>query len=74
MALAAFGARLAVEPVAAAVDVSAVRYDADRQITVVADGEMTVPALKHSTGKTSTNTASQDNRGGADRDSDQTED
>ncbi len=70
----AFGVRQAVDVVPAAVDLSAVRFDPDRQISVVSEDGVTVPALKHSTGKTSTNTAAQDNKGGADRDSDQTED
>ncbi|GIM85862.1 hypothetical protein Sar04_25980 [Salinispora arenicola] len=55
-------------------DLSAIRFDPDRQISVITDSGLTVPALRHSTGTTSTNTASQDNKGGSDRDSDQTED
>jgi len=72
--VAAFGVRQGVEVVPLAVDLSAIRFDPDRQISVVTENGASVPALKHSTGTTSTNTARQDNVGGADRDSDQTED
>lgn len=70
----AFGTRLAVRPAPTEVDLTAIRFDPERQISVVTDGGIAVPALRHSTGRTSTNTASQDNKGGADSDSDQTED
>lgn len=70
----AFGVRRAVEVAAVPVDMGAVRFDADRQISVIVEGGVSVPALKHSTGRTSTNTARQDNKGGADTDSDHTED
>ncbi|WP_230533599.1 putative ATP-grasp-modified RiPP [Salinispora arenicola] len=70
----AFGIRQAVEGAPLPVDLSAIRFDPDRQISVITDSGLTVPALRHSTGTTSTNTASQDNKGGSDRDSDQTED
>ena len=73
-AVTAFGARHAVEVVPAPVDLSTLRFDEDRQISVIGENGTTVPALKHSTGKTTTNTAQQDNKGGSDRDSDQTED
>lgn len=70
----AFGLRQAVEAEPLPVDLTAIRFDADQQISVITADGVSVPALKHSTGTTSTNTASQDNKGGADRDSDQTED
>ena len=70
----AFGARQAVDVVPVPVDMSAVRFDPDRQISIITEGGVSVPALKHSTGNTSTNTAAQDNKGGADKDSDRTED
>jgi putative ATP-grasp target RiPP len=56
------------------VDLSTVRYDPVQQISVVDEGGMTLPALRHTTGTTSTNTATQDNKGGSDRDQDQRED
>lgn len=74
MAPVAFGVRQAVDALPLPVDLSAIRFDSDRQISVITEGGVSVPALKHSTGTTSTNTATQDNKGGADRDSDQTED
>ncbi|WP_018253487.1 putative ATP-grasp-modified RiPP [Salinispora mooreana] len=74
MAVAAFGARQAVDVVPAPVDFSTISFDADRQISVVTEGGVSVPALRHSTGATSTNTANRDNEGGADTDSDRTED
>ncbi|XVU24254.1 putative ATP-grasp-modified RiPP [Actinoplanes sp. CA-054009] len=70
----AFGTRLAVRPVPLPVDLSLVRFDPDLQISMVTDGGVSLPALKHSTGATNTNTARQDNQGGADRDTDHTED
>jgi len=54
------------------VDLSAVSFDSDRQISVVTEHGVPVPALKHSTGTTNTNTARYDNSGGADKDSDAT--
>jgi putative ATP-grasp target RiPP len=74
MAVAAFGARHAVDVVPVPVDLSTIRFDPDRQISIITEGGVIVPALKHSTGTTSTNTAVQDNKGGSDRDSDRTED
>lgn len=74
MAVTAFGLRQAVDVVPVPVDLSTIRFDPDRQISLITEGGVSVPALKHSTGTTSTNTAAQDNKGGADRDSDQTED
>ena len=74
MAPGAFGVRQAVNSVPLPADLSAIRFDPDRQISVITEGGASVPALKHSTGTTSTNTARQDNKGGADRDSDRTED
>ena len=74
MTVAAFGARQAVDVVPVSVDLSTVRFDPDRQISLITEDGGSVPALKHSTGTTSTNTATQDNKGGSDRDSDQTED
>jgi putative ATP-grasp target RiPP len=70
----AFGLRQAVEPVPLPVDLSAIRFDSDRQISVITEDGVTVPALKHTTGRTSTNTARKDNAGGADTDSDLRED
>jgi putative ATP-grasp target RiPP len=74
MAVAAFGVRQAVDVVPVRVDLSTIRFDPDRQISLITEDGVTAPALKHSTGTTSTNTATQDNKGGSDRDSDQTED
>lgn len=74
MAAVAYGARQAVDIVPVPVDLSTVRFDPDRQISIITQDGVSVPALKHSTGKTSTNTAAQDNKGGADKDADQTED
>ena len=74
MTVTAFGIRQATSAVPLPVDLSAIRYDPDRQVSVITDNGVTVPALKHSTGTTSTNTATQDNKGGSDRDSDRTED
>jgi putative ATP-grasp target RiPP len=56
------------------VDPLALIYDPGRQINLVRDGDVLVPALKHSTGKTSTTTASSDAKPGNDYDRDQTED
>ncbi len=74
MTVTAFGVRQAmtVEPVP--VDMTTIRFDCDLQISVIVEHGVDIPALKHSTGSTNTNTASQDNKGGADRDSDRTED
>lgn len=69
-----FGVRHAIAVRPAQVDLSVLIYDPDRQINYVCDGGVTVPALKHSSGKTSTTTASQDAKPGNDYDSDQTED
>ncbi|WP_051797061.1 putative ATP-grasp-modified RiPP [Catenuloplanes japonicus] len=74
MTVTAFGVRQAIEVDPIPVDMAVIRFDEDLQISVVVEGGVAVPALKHSTGSTSTSTASQDNRGGADRDSDRTED
>lgn len=74
MAVMAFGARRAVDVVPVPVDLSLVWFDPDRQISIITEGGVDVPALRHSTGTTSTNTATQDNKGGADKDSDQSED
>jgi putative ATP-grasp target RiPP len=73
-ALVPFGVRQAVAAVSLPVDLSTIQYDPDRQISVITEDGVSVPALKHSTGTTSTNTAVQDNKGGPDRDTDQTED
>lgn len=70
----AFGTRMAIPATPLPVDLSAIRFDPDQQISVITEDGVSVPALKHSTGPTSTNTASQDNKGGSDRDQDQTED
>jgi putative ATP-grasp target RiPP len=69
-----FGLRYATPSQPGRVDLATYRYDPDLQIGVVEEGGVTLPALRHSTGTTSTNTASQDNSNGADSDSDQTED
>lgn len=74
MAIPAFGLRHAVEVTPLPVDLSTIQYDPHQQISMFNDCGVAVPALKHSTGQTSTNTATQDNKGGSDRDSDQTED
>lgn len=70
----AFGVRQAVDPIRLPVDLTTIAYDPDRQISMITEDGVTVPALKHSTGTTSTSTAIQDNKGGADSDSDYTED
>lgn len=73
-ALVPFGVRHAVTVTPQPADPSTLIYDPDRQVNLVRDGGVLVPALKHSTGKTSTTTASSDARPGNDYDSDQTED
>jgi putative ATP-grasp target RiPP len=70
----AFGLRHSVPAVPMRVDLSAISYDPDQQISIVQEGGMTLPALRHTTGTTSTNTATQDNKGGSDADQDQRED
>jgi putative ATP-grasp target RiPP len=71
-----FGLRYATPPGPGAVtdvDWSAIGYDPARQIaTVTEDGEQ-VPAMKHTSGQTSTSTATQD-RSGGDKDTDTTQD
>ena len=74
MTITAFGVRQAVDVVPIPVDLSRIRFDPDRQISLITEDGVSVPALRHSTGTTSTNTATQDNKGGSDRDSDRTED
>jgi putative ATP-grasp target RiPP len=69
-----FGLRQAVTAIPQPVDLSTIRFDPDRQISIITEDGVTVPALKHSTGTTSTNTAVRDNKGGADKDTDRTED
>jgi putative ATP-grasp target RiPP len=69
-----YGVRHAQTVTPIPVDLATMIFDSEQQITVVLDGGVSMPALKHSTGRTSTSTANQDNKGGADRDSDQTED
>lgn len=53
---------------------SALVYDPVWQVNYVREGSAIVPALRHSTGKTSTTTASSDARPGNDYDDDYTED
>lgn len=57
------------------VDVAALVYDPDRQITLVGDAESgdLVPWCRHSTGKTKTN-SNTDGKGGPETDEDYTED
>ncbi|GAA1649094.1 putative ATP-grasp-modified RiPP [Actinoplanes couchii] len=74
MTVVAFGLRHAVRPVPVPVDWSGIHFDPDRQISMITENGVEMPALKHSTGQTSTNTAGQDNKGGADKDADRTED
>jgi putative ATP-grasp target RiPP len=69
-----FGVRQAVEVSPVRVDLEALIYDRDRQVNFVRDGGVLVPALRHSTGTTSTNTSSSDARPGNDSDQDHTED
>jgi putative ATP-grasp target RiPP len=69
-----YGARQAVAVEPLLVDLTAIEYDPNRQISLITEGGVSVPALKHLTGNTSTNTASQDNAKGSDSDSDRTED
>jgi putative ATP-grasp target RiPP len=65
-----FGLKYAVKPAEMVeVDVSALAYDADRQISVVSAGEIMIPAMKHTSTRTSTQTG--DSRGG-DSDTDST--
>jgi putative ATP-grasp target RiPP len=56
------------------VDQSVLFLDPVEQISMVREGSALVPALKHSTGKTSTNTARDDAKAGGDSDTDATED
>jgi putative ATP-grasp target RiPP len=57
------------------VDLTALRFDDDRQIMLVSDGESQnlVPWCKHSTGQTTTN-SNTDGHGGNETDTDHTED
>jgi putative ATP-grasp target RiPP len=57
------------------VDLTALVYDTDRQITLVRDGDSDklMPWFKHSTGKTNTN-SNTDGKGGPETDEDYTED
>jgi putative ATP-grasp target RiPP len=68
-----FGVRHAVTVNPEPVDLTPLIYDRDLQINLVRDGGVLMPALKHSTGQTSTSTASSDSRP-ADTDKDHTED
>lgn len=56
------------------VDLTAVFFDPTEQISKINDNGALMPLMKHTTGTTSTNTANQDNKGGADKDSDARED
>jgi putative ATP-grasp target RiPP len=69
-----YGVRYAVTSEPVPVDLSMITFDRGQQISVVREDGVVLPALKHSTGQTSTNTAAQDNKGGSDSDADQTED
>ncbi|WP_034592505.1 putative ATP-grasp-modified RiPP [Hamadaea tsunoensis] len=69
-----YGVRAAQAVTPEPVNVAGMIYDPTQQINLVRDGEVMVPVLKHTSGTTATNTASQDNSGGADRDQDQRED
>lgn len=68
-----FAARFAVAPDVADLEIMEFSYDSVQQIGVINDGREIVPLLKHSTGKTRTNTAKQDS-GPNDSDTDHTED
>jgi putative ATP-grasp target RiPP len=68
-----FGTRFAVHADPADVDLTQFRYDSALQIGVIENGRDVLPLLKHSTGKTRTNTAKQDS-GANDSDTDYTED
>ncbi|MEV4642805.1 putative ATP-grasp-modified RiPP [Actinoplanes sp. NPDC049548] len=70
----AYGLRHAIPATPTLVDMSTVHYDPDRQISMVTEGGTTLPVLRHTSGTTSTNTASQDNKGGSDSDQDYRED
>ena len=70
----AFGLRHSVPAVLMRVDLWAISYDPVQQISIVQEDGMTLPALRHTTGTTSTNTATQDNKGGSDSDQDHRED
>lgn len=74
MTTTAFGLRHAIPSIPTPVDLSAISYDTEQQVSVIQHEGVTLPVLKHSTGQTATNTAKQDNAGGADSDTDQTED
>jgi putative ATP-grasp target RiPP len=73
-ALVPYGVRHASTVCGDLVDLSALVYDPVRQVNYVREGSAIVPALRHSTGKTSTTTASSDARPGNDYDDDYTED
>lgn len=70
-----FGLRYAVSPPASSVvsiDFSRVSYDPVRQIAIVTEDDGSVlPAMRHTSTRTTTSTASED-RGGPDRDTDAT--
>lgn len=73
-AITPFGLKYALTPAATVdVDFPAISYDPDRQIAVVADGNATLPAMRHTSTKTKTTTASNDRKGN-DSDSDATGD
>jgi putative ATP-grasp target RiPP len=67
-----FGIRYAASPKAAGrdgLDIAELDYDFDRQIAVMRDGGSVLPAFKHTSGKTSTDTAVHDRNAG-DKDTD----
>jgi putative ATP-grasp target RiPP len=67
-----FGMKYALIPAPTVeVDLPSISYDADRQIAIVAEGDATVPAMRHTSTQTKTTTASQDRKGN-DSDSDST--
>lgn len=65
-----FGLRYAVVPPSTIdVDLSTLGYDADRQIAIVLDGDVVVPAMRHTSTKTKTQTG---DKSGPDDDEDAT--
>lgn len=68
-----FGLRYAASPNTAGrdgLDIAALDYDFDRQIAIMYDGGLVLPAFKHTSNQTSTSTADHDRKGGGDADTD----
>jgi putative ATP-grasp target RiPP len=58
-----FGIKCAVSADTIDVDLPSVSYDSTRQIAVIIDGDDILPAMRHTSTRTKTTTASQDRKG-----------